>query len=379
MLPLAILRDIHQGGIAMKTRPASILSIWIFCLMLSSCRQEQTFKVVDWPQQENQAAQLVGNSSFPAPVPVGPADVDEPSRTGSRLCFSTFKQEHNLHYRLPLPEMGNASAPLPSDPDGSYTDHDVDLIDLMDSVLRKVVTVNGQVNYDLLRSNLKPQLAAIIQQLTIAPIPLEEGANQAFWINTYNFMMLDTLRQTPELENIAANGRWDLFSIPYMIRGKYLTLDDIQFGILKLGGRVKKNLHQREDLMPYAISAVNPKLYFALTCGASSCPNLRPFAYRGAILPAVLEENMLLFVNDAKHIHIEHNQVKVSMFFNWFAQDLALLGPLPHLIATYMLKNCRPDQRTIVHMLGNSPKLKPENFIPFNWAINKTPAKIGLL
>lgn len=105
----------------------------------------------------------------------------------------------------------------------------------------------------------------------------DDARRLAFWIDIYNAVVL----RQPHLDLDDWIGRLRFFRRPLLsVAGAALSLDDIEHGILRrsrwsLGlGYVthpRPSAFERE----FRVERVDPRIHFALNCGAASCP---PFA-----------------------------------------------------------------------------------------------------
>lgn len=103
----------------------------------------------------------------------------------------------------------------------------------------------------------------------------------AFWSNLYNAATQILLRRRPSL--YASRLRIvRFFRAPALtVAGTDLSLDDIEHGILR--GRAKYGLGYVPRLLPgaferrYRLADPDPRIHFALNCGAASCPAIRVY------------------------------------------------------------------------------------------------------
>ncbi|MEF8872985.1 MAG: DUF547 domain-containing protein, partial [Haloarculaceae archaeon] len=112
-------------------------------------------------------------------------------------------------------------------------------------------------------------------------IRTDRNAALAFWSNLYNAGTQRLLDTHSELyESPLRSLRF--FSIPAVrVAGHSLSLDDIEHGLLR--GRSKYGLGYLPRFLPdtfemrYRLDSVDPRIHFALNCGAESCPAIRAY------------------------------------------------------------------------------------------------------
>ncbi|MEF8801285.1 MAG: DUF547 domain-containing protein [Halolamina sp.] len=121
---------------------------------------------------------------------------------------------------------------------------------------------------------------------TLAGLPeaamaaLDVSAAKAFWLNTYNAYAQYHLERKPELYD----SRRRFFGGKRLrIAGKQLSLDDVEHGILRASAskyglgylpRPFPSAFERSHRLP----TVDPRIHFALNCGAESCPPILAYS-----------------------------------------------------------------------------------------------------
>jgi hypothetical protein len=148
------------------------------------------------------------------------------------------------------------------------------------------------------------------------------SARLAAWINAYNRLVADGIRTLGLRETV-----WDVpdFFDRIALRTGALVFsaNDIEHGVLRgnrpdplsgvapfPGGDARRR---------YSIAPVEPRIHFALNCGARSCPPVR--AYRADTLEDALEEAARGFVN--REVTLDGGAVRASPIFGWFRSDFA--------------------------------------------------------
>lgn len=125
----------------------------------------------------------------------------------------------------------------------------------------------------------------------LAPVRTDRARALAFWLNLYNAGTQLLLARRPALyERRLRVVRF--FRAPCVtVAGRDLSLDTIEHGILR-GSRSKYGLGYLPRLLPrvrpgpgpgdferrYRLAAPDPRIHFALNCGAESCPAIRSYA-----------------------------------------------------------------------------------------------------
>lgn len=151
----------------------------------------------------------------------------------------------------------------------------------------------------------------------------DKNAQTAFWINLYNAMILDAVVQYQIKDSISRD--FGLFRrAAYRIGGMRFSVDDIEHGILR-GNRRNPYI----PLTPFAsddprlalsLDPPDPRIHFALVCGARSCP---PIAfYDGEKINAQLDLAAAGFINGGGADYDPVNEtLSLSKIFSWYQDD----------------------------------------------------------
>ena len=168
----------------------------------------------------------------------------------------------------------------------------------------------------------------------------------AYYINAYNAWTIRlVLRKYPNLESIRDVG--SLFTKPWQIRfvriGKQeFTLDQIEHEILR---------PRFQD----------PRVHFAINCGAISCPPLRNEPYLGDTLDSQLDDATISFINDPERNYIKGKYLYVSKIFTWYKEDF------PQGTVAFFLKyTIGKFHRDI----DQNPKRLNVTYLPYDWTLN---------
>jgi hypothetical protein len=159
------------------------------------------------------------------------------------------------------------------------------------------------------------------------------------------------------------------------IGGKDFTLNQIEYGVLKLNGGNLAN----EAPVESKPEGIERRLHAALVCGARSCPKLRNFAYEPEALDVILNENIHMFFNDTTNHLIPSNQtspIRFSQLFKWFPTDFDVMAgnAAPADAARFLLPSCRQDKDAVTELftsLGSFSQLPQSQVITYDWTVNE--------
>ena len=189
---------------------------------------------------------------------------------------------------------------------------------------------------------------------TLASIDVAKLVNQlnteekqlAFWINTYNALVQQKIKEdtsTYRDPSIFFKER------NLEIGGELISLDDIENGILR-GEKINKN---EDFISQFRLEKIEPRIHFALNCGATSCP---PIAfYSDKELEAQLTLAEASFVQSSSFYTPETNTLEISEIFNWFEDDF---GGEKGILALMVLYEILPKDI--------SPTIK---YTPYDWSL----------
>ncbi|ELZ20538.1 hypothetical protein C475_19783 [Halosimplex carlsbadense 2-9-1] len=203
--------------------------------------------------------------------------------------------------RKPPADPANGDGPVPSDPAALARD-------LLERVRRREPT-------DLLLGAL-----ADLDESALAAVGDDRRTALAFWLDVYNAAAQRLLDRRPGL----FDSRWRFFrATAVTVAGVELSLDDIEHGILR-GGRSKYGLGYLPRLgrtgLPrsYGLDP-DPRIHFALNCGAASCPAI--LAYDPATVDDALDDATALCLADTVEYDPDRDRVRLPRVCLWFVGD----------------------------------------------------------
>ena len=187
-----------------------------------------------------------------------------------------------------------------------------------------------------------------LSEADLAPVRSDRATALAFWLNCYNAGTERLLAERPELYE----SRWRFFRAPALsVADHPLGLDAIEHGILR-GSRSKYGLGYLPRLLPdsfehrYRLAAVDPRIHFALNCGAASCPAIR--AYGPAAVDDQLDTATRAYLDGTVEYDPDAGVVRVPRVFRWFPGDFGGRSGVRDFLRRY---NKLPDESVTVDYL----------------------------
>ena len=179
---------------------------------------------------------------------------------------------------------------------------------LWGAVLRQHVT-NGLVNYRAIKQNpgdLDRYLREVngVEESDFKDWKREQQL--AFLLNLYNASVLKLIVDHYPVSSIKDIGGWfkrpwDVDAVPLF--GNVATLSYLEHGMIREYGE--------------------PRIHFALVCGARGCPELRPEPYVPDKLDAQLTDQGRRFIHDRTKNRVDAaaKTLYLSPIFKWFTED----------------------------------------------------------
>jgi hypothetical protein len=205
-------------------------------------------------------------------------------------------------------------------------------------------TAGTRVDYAALRHD--PDWERLLRNLSrVQPDALANREERlAFWINAYNILAIDLVRQHYPVESIRDLGSfwspvWD--REVGRIGGSAYSLGRIEHEILRPMGE--------------------PRIHMAIVCASVSCPSLRREPFSAARLDVQLADASRRFLaNPGKGLRVEPGGVGLSRIFQWFESDFAAGGGVLAFVRRYAPPSARAS-------LAADPAI---HYLDYDWRLN---------
>lgn len=153
-----------------------------------------------------------------------------------------------------------------------------------------------------------------------------ESKKKAFWLNIYNAYIQIILSDQPELfEDRNSWFGYNFFSSPQVtIAGYELSFDDMEHGIMRRSTN-KLSLGYMKNWFIDAVEKElrweekDPRIHFALNCGAASCPYVA--VYDPHRLDEQLDKTTKNYLSRTSGYDASENEVEVTSLISWFRGD----------------------------------------------------------
>ena len=241
------------------------------------------------------------------------------------------------------------------------------------------MTADGSaVDYPTVKKSASfAQYVDLVKELKAVDLAqLSASAKKAALINIYNSLIVHAILEGLLDLNGGTVARLKLYaSASYQI-GQYLfSLNEIENGLLRLNRKsavpmtfrpFRKENDPRRKLM---MDELDPRIHFALNCGAKSCPPIGVYSPD----PEELDEQLALatesFLDDSVFFDATTKTITLSMLFNWYKNDF---GNNDEEVIEWVKTHASPELRGKLQTFQNSlkgdqPKI---SFSAYDWNLN---------
>jgi hypothetical protein len=221
-----------------------------------------------------------------------------------------------------------------------------------DALLRAHVTDEGLVDYDAFQAD--PSFAQYLDRLARTDLSgLPDAERLAFWINAYNAYTIQLVNAHGERRSIRNIGKT-------MGIGK----GPWQQPIVRAAGQVYDLDHVEHEIIRKQFR--EPRIHFALVCGALGCPRLRREAYTGAALNRQLDDQARAFLLRSprkNRVDAAARTVYLSPVFDWYQVDF---GGTKAAVGRY-LASYFPEGPERALLLSGAFELR---YTDYDWSLN---------
>lgn len=207
-----------------------------------------------------------------------------------------------------------------------------------------------------------------LQKINIESMSSDEKL--AFGINLYNLMIKHAFMKVG-IPN-GALGRSSFFnSVGYDIGGLFYNFSELENGILrgnkKAPGQFSVPFADRDPRKKLVLEKADPRIHFALNCGAKSCPPVKKFSATAIneelriVAQAFCEQEDNVFVDE------KSNTLKLTKIMSWYGSDFSSSSQqLPEAIVPFLRGE---SQEKLLKMIESNKKIKII-FFDYDWGTN---------
>mmetsp|Transcript_26795 Transcript_26795/g.39740 ORF Transcript_26795/g.39740 Transcript_26795/m.39740 type:complete len:303 (-) Transcript_26795:119-1027(-) len=228
------------------------------------------------------------------------------------------------------------------------------------------------VDYTGIRSSPKfAEYLDIVRQLkTVDERQMPTLERKAFFINVYNSLVIHALVNGLIKHDSSFFSRLRMYATAsYNIGGRVYSLNDIENGILRGNRRAATYMSSipfpEGDERLSSVIDLDPRIHFALNCGARSCPPI--MVYKAEKLDETLARVTKGALSDVE-VNAQAKTVTVTMIFKWYRCDF---GDNDLAVIEWIRAHAPPDVAerlsTMLETPGTDPRLL---FRAYDWNLN---------
>lgn len=218
-------------------------------------------------------------------------------------------------------------------------------------------------------SEFQNYVLATTRLQTIDIKDMDISSKKAFFINIYNALVIHASIVHGKPKGFLNRRNW-FRNMRYRISGLDFGLDDIEHGILrgnqKPPGGISRIFGTSNPKREYAMTETDPRIHFALVCGAKGCPPIALYS------PDNVDEALSLatraFLESELSIDCERREVWLSKIFSWYAVDF---GTTNENVLSWICKYVDDNTRIQLKQMLTEPGVTVK-YLPYDWESNET-------
>jgi len=196
----------------------------------------------------------------------------------------------------------------------------------------------------------------------------ERNQRLAFWINIYNTAVIHGVIELGLEKSVKEfSGFFD--RVTYKIGSFHFSLNEMEHGILRGNRRhpygLLKPFRGKDPRLEFAILPPDPRIHFALVCGARSCPPIG--FYEADQIDSQLQLAAESFINSSQvRIFPQERAVFISRIFKWYKSDFG--GSDSALIDLLLKFLDTGEQKTFLQEDRDRIRIR---YQPYDWNLNE--------
>ena len=242
---------------------------------------------------------------------------------------------------------------------------------MADLKARFIEVEKGVVHYGAIRGSEEfSRYKELTKGLKLFDLPSLRERNQrlAFWINIYNTAVIHGVIELGLEKSVKEfSGFFD--RVMYEIGSFRFSLNEMEHGILRGNRRhpygLLKPFRRKDPRSEFAILSPDPRIHFALVCGARSCPPIG--FYEAERIDLQLQLAAESFINSPQvRIFPKERTVFISRIFKWYKSDFG--GSDSALIDVLLRFFDDGEYKTFLQENRDSVRIR---YQPYDWNLNE--------
>jgi hypothetical protein len=196
----------------------------------------------------------------------------------------------------------------------------------------------------------------------------DRGQRLAFWINLYNTAVIHGVIELG-LERSVKESPGFFDRITYEIGTYRFSLNHMEHGLLRGNRRhpyrLLRPFREKDPRLQFTVFPLDPRIHFALVCGARSCPPIG--FYEAEQIEFQLELAAMSFINSPQvHIIPEEGILRMSMIFKWYMADFG--GNERALLETLLNYLDEGEKKNFIRENKDRIRIR---YQPYDWNLNQ--------
>ncbi len=255
------------------------------------------------------------------------------------------------------------------------TDQSIDIaltLAMADLKAKFIDTERGSVRYKSIRGSEEferyKDLTRGLRSFDLRSLK-DRGQRLAFWTNIYNTAVIHGVIELG-LERSVKEYPEFFDRVTYEIGGFRFSLNEMEHGLLRGNQRnpyrVLRPFRERDPRLAFTIVPMDPRIHFALVCGARSCPPIG--FYEAEQIDFQLGLAAMSFINSPQvKILPEEKTVSISMIFKWYKIDFG--GSDRTLLDTLLNYLDEGKDKAFLEENRNQIRIR---YQPYDWNLNQS-------
>ncbi|XP_064601214.1 uncharacterized protein LOC135467371 [Liolophura sinensis] len=207
---------------------------------------------------------------------------------------------------------------------------------------------------------------------------MSEDERKVFFINVYNALTIHGLADMTEKGGEIPSSVLDIqqfwMRVSYKIAGMVYSLDDIEHGILRANrphpSSTTPPFGKDDPRLKFSLSKLDPRVHFALVCGAKSCPAIN--VYSASNLDAALTAATKNFCRQEVMMILETEEIWLSKIFQWYSSDFGFTDiDVIRWTIPYLDEDQQEKGELLLYKLESLGKVDIK-YNPYDWSLNKS-------
>ena len=195
----------------------------------------------------------------------------------------------------------------------------------------------------------------------------EKDQRLAFWINVYNAAVIHGVVRLGIRRSVREVPKF-FKRVSYQVGGHLFSLHHMEHGILRGNRRPPYGLlrpfGRGDPRRAFSVRPLDPRIHFALVCGARSCPPVG--FYEGDRVEFQLELASLSFINGPGVKFLKESKtILLSRIFKWYKGDFGGMEGVMDLLLRYL------DPGEAKEAISQEREQLAIRFEPYDWALNQ--------